>query len=297
MLVGAVVLGFAPVAMGAFPGENGRIAVASTWLGSCEDASAISTMRPDGRAVRRVTGCADWGSAEWFLRGRRLLAISNRGPAVMRPDGSRRRWIDVPGREPTIAASPSADGSAIAYVLPPRDISDMSAPSEIWRARLDGSGGARHSGDGWMPRWSPDGRHIAFAGKDGVSMMSAGGHRVRVLVAGFNAQSIDWSPAGRRLAYTGCCPYAVWTVNTTGTARPRRVLPRTAPSNLIIEHVAWSPDGRRLAFTGVVHDDEEANYSIWTMAPSGGSVRLLRASGYIDSELNRQTGLSWGPKT
>jgi Tol biopolymer transport system component len=295
LLVGAAVLGAPAVAMGAFPGENGRIAITSTWLGSCADASAISTLRPDGRAVRQVTRCGAWYSAEWFLHGRRLLAGSGLGVAVMWPDGSHRRWIDVPGREPVFAASPSAGGSAIAYLQPPRDSSDMSAQSEIWRARLDGSG-ARHIGDGWMPRWSPDGRRIAFAGDAGVSVMSAAGRRVRVLVPGFHPGSIDWSPDGRRLAYTGCCPSAVWTVRTTGPARPRRMLLPTAPSSLIIEHVAWSPDGRRLAFTGMVRDDEEAEYSIWTVTPRGASLRRIQTSGYLDSELNRQTGLSWGPR-
>jgi hypothetical protein len=77
-------------------------------------------------------------------------------------------------------------------------------------------------------------RHIAFAGKDGVSMMSAGGHRVRF--------------------------------SCRGSTRYRSTGPRTA---------ADSP----------------------TRAAAHTPVRLIRASGYIDSELNGQTGLSWGPKS
>ena len=217
-------------------------------------------------------------------------------PLVMRSDGTRRRVVDLEPAGHPWAASPSPDGRSFAYNLPTRS-SEMSAPAEIWRARLDGTR-ARHIGDGWMPRWSPDGRSIAFASPNGLSVMDARrGGQVRVLVPGFQAHSLDWSPDGRRLAFTGCCPYAVWTVSVNGSQPPRhRVFPQGRHSNLIVYGVVWSPDGKQFAFGRSRYDDELADYSIWTMTTGGTRLRKIRSSGFVDSELNTEPVLSWGPR-
>ena len=212
----------------------------------------------------------------------------------MRSDGTHRRRIALHSSDAS-APSPSPDGRFLTYTLPPRS-SDMSAAPEIWRARLDGTQ-ERHIGDGWTPRWSPDGRRIAFASPAGLSVMDAlTGRHLRVVVPRFIAHSLDWSPDSSRIAFTGCCPYAVWTVAANASQRARQVFPRALRRHLILYGVVWSPDGRQLAFGRSRYDDENADFSIWTMTRRGTHLREVRSSGLVDAELNREAVLSWGPR-
>jgi Tol biopolymer transport system component len=52
------------------------------------------------------------------------------------------------------------------YGRPTRRTLDMSAVAEIWRAGIDGRED-RRIGFGSLPRWSPDGRTIAYIGRAG----------------------------------------------------------------------------------------------------------------------------------
>ncbi len=185
-------------ALGAFPGDNGRIAVVSSWLG-CGGRGGIATIRPDGTGLRMAGSCGSaWGSAEWFADGRRLLTMdSTRGtPLVMRSDGTRRRVVDLEPAGHPWAASPSPDGRSFAYNLPTRS-SEMSAPAEIWRARLDGTR-ARHRRRG-MPgarRWAEHRVRIT----DGLSVrtrVAGSGPSARPRFPGAFARLVTWrAPAG-----------------------------------------------------------------------------------------------------
>lgn len=101
------------------------------------------------------------------------------------------------------------------------------------------------------PKWSPDGRRIAYArAKDRVDwsvpvselwVMDADGSDQRKLT-GLTGNEVEWSPDGRRLL--GLCQEggALCTMDVDGTDI------RQIPDSSDIVEFAWSPDGRRIAY-------------------------------------------------
>jgi Tol biopolymer transport system component len=109
----------------------------------------------------------------------------------------------------------SPDGRTVAYVRRSADIMTDKARSSIWLINL-ATGEQRPlvagSGDHFSPRWSPDGRRLAY-----VSTAEGGspqlfvrwmdsGQSVRVTGLPDSPQAIAWSPDGRRIAYLMTVP-------------------------------------------------------------------------------------------
>lgn len=178
VMVAVAVLSMAQWAEGAFPGRNGRIAMGASWLG-CEQ-GRIATIKPDGTGFRALTRCGE-GAPEWFADGRRLLFTAKAGLSVMAADGSHRRVLPPGVRfeaidQPSIAP----DGRHLTF-LGPTSNPDPYAPDarpQVWRVAFDGTH-RRAIGEGYSPRWSPNGRRIAFESmRDGnleVYVMNADG--------------------------------------------------------------------------------------------------------------------------
>jgi TolB protein len=123
------------------------------------------------------------------------------------------------------------------------------------------------------PRWSPDGRQIAFLRGGQLWTMKADGSAKRRLTTRA-ASGPSWSPDGRFLAFaslsctggpgvyrisataTGATPQVLFPAGCRGAALPPAPPLTTIESGGLNERlradntVAWSPDGTRLAFRG-----------------------------------------------
>ena len=104
----------------------------------------------------------------------------------------------------------SPDGRTIAYVRRSADIMTDKARSSIWL--IDVATGeqrplAAGTGDHFNPRWSPDGRRLAYAStaEGGAPQLFVrwmdSGETVAVTGLPDSPQALAWSPDGRRIAY------------------------------------------------------------------------------------------------
>ena len=101
----------------------------------------------------------------------------------------------------------SPDGTQVVYVQGDADWAANKRVSHLWRVRIDGTGAARlTSGENGetQPRWSPDGKSIAFIAKrDGDEVAQIyllpmdGGEARRLTSTPPRSQQPAWSPDGR----------------------------------------------------------------------------------------------------
>jgi Tol biopolymer transport system component len=101
------------------------------------------------------------------------------------------------------------------------------------------------------PELSPDGREIAFAALGDLWVSNVvGGETRRLSRSAADESRPRWSPDGKRLAYVVSDPWAERHVEVIEVANPGRVFDTgiaTARSEFDFQ-LAWSPDGQRLAF-------------------------------------------------
>ncbi|MGH6658888.1 MAG: TolB family protein, partial [Sphingomicrobium sp.] len=103
----------------------------------------------------------------------------------------------------------SPDGRWVAYVRRSNDIMSDKARTSIWLIEV-ASGSQRPlvagHGDSSSPRWSPDGRRLAYVSAEGaapqlhVRWMDSG-ESARITGLPDSPQGIAWSPSGRQIAY------------------------------------------------------------------------------------------------
>jgi Tol biopolymer transport system component len=189
--------------------------------------------------------------------------------------------------DPPTIECPGHDAPAQAVVSPEGRLvfeSDSTGPCiGVYSSNPDGSDLRRltHAVNGYFetgPRWSPDGRRIAFVGECGqprsdLCVMDADGTAQTTVVARLNnAAPPTWSPDGTRLAFArtgpsdahGVTPESeIHVIRTDGTGETTVVKDGHAPS--------WSPDGTRIAFVR----GRDTVAKIYVVNPDGtGLVRL-----------------------
>ena len=294
-LAGAVVVLVllpAPDAVATFPGRNGGLTVA--WSnGDCS--RRLVTLSLDGRGSRALTPCGGLplvDAPDWSADGRRLLFAKDGEVAMMAADGSRRRTLQLGGGFPSVTPEPSfaPDGKRLAYVA-----DDSSGHRAIWISTLGGRATRRLRG-GAEPRWSPDGRVIAFRTVDGVFLMHARTGALIRKVAPQSAAAYDWSPDGRRLVYAATGPEFSREIFSVRTDRPARAPRQLTHLPVEVDEPVWSPDGRQIAFVGKTLISESVVYSIWTMTARGTRARQVFEATLRDSEETLPPRLGWRPR-
>jgi Tol biopolymer transport system component len=216
----------------------------------------------------------------WMPDGGSLVYASSGSPAasgLWRIDASGARpaeRIELAGRH---ASQPSVSGrhGRLAF-------SSARPESEIWA--IGGPGPPRPflaaSYQQYDPRYSPDGRRVAFVSARGgehneIWLADADGSRPIQLTQGpgWSQGGPRWSPDGRRIAFASHGQdghLTVWTIDVAGGA-PRRLATGAAPA----AQPAWSPDGRIIYY----REDRPEGSDIWRVPETGGEPERVTSAG------------------
>ena len=161
----------------------------------------------------------------------------------------------------------SPDGRLIAYVVTHIDREESAYRSAIWVVPVDGSEEPRQFTAGERrdasPRWSPDGRWLAFtstrdgdekAAKAQLYVMPANGGEARKLTdAKESVEGLVWSPDSTRIAFARRVRDAAYDEEDDRKRAPRRF----TRVFFKLDSVGWVGDRRKHLFVvGVGGDDE-----------------------------------------
>jgi dipeptidyl aminopeptidase/acylaminoacyl peptidase len=161
----------------------------------------------------------------------------------------------------------SPDGQRVAYVVMRIDEEANAYRTAIWVAPLDGSeeprqftSGERNDGS---PRWSPDGRWLAFvSNRDGdekkakgqLYVLPADGGEPRRLTDGKESvESVAWSPDSSRIAFARRVPDEAYEEEDDRKRAPRRF----TRVFFKLDSVGWTADRRKHVFVVGLDGDEE----------------------------------------
>src|SRR5919197_823050 len=216
----------------------------------------------------------------------------------------------------------SPDASQVAYVVWWVDRAASDYRSTIWGARVDGAVPPRQLTSGEKrdstPRWSPDGKHLAFSssrGEDKAAQVYVlpleGGEAVKLSHGKEDATELVWSPDGTRIAFCSRVRDQAYDEEDDRKRRPRRftrlhykldnvgwtgdrrkpvfavpadgAAPPTQLTNGDFEDSspAWSPDGRRIAFVSARDPDWDVKLEsdIYVVDADGGEPERVTSTG------------------
>ncbi len=229
--------------------QNGRW---NLWA-ICEKASLF---RKTGRdPVQLTDGPMLFWSPIPSKDGKRLFAAgTQRRGELTRYDAKRQHFVPCLSGISAEFVAFSRDGAWVSYVTFPEGC--------LWRSKPDGRERVQLTFPPMqvvVPRWSPDGKRIAFTGatRDQLAkiyLVSAEGGALQQLIPGEGeAADPQWSPDGNRLLFGS------WlTAFVVGRSEPvalhlldlRTIQISTVPGSEGLRAPRWSPDGRYVAAQG-----------------------------------------------
>jgi DNA-binding winged helix-turn-helix (wHTH) protein/Tol biopolymer transport system component len=225
--------------------------------------------RPPAEPIQMTQGPIRWGGpfpgnyfpGEFWGRpvpskdGSRIFALglSPRGE-LSRFDSKTKQFQPFLGGISAQGVSYSRDGNSIAYVSYPEGI--------LWKANSDGSNPVQLTDpplQAFMPRWSPDGKQISFAGDypgpNGAFYIvsSDGGSPKKFLAEDQNLDGfLTWSPDGHKMAGTSTSADGKFVVVILNLDTRQDTI---IPGSVNLFEPRWSPNGRYLAAAGFDVDE------------------------------------------
>ena len=211
-------------------------------------------------------------------------------PAALAADGPQRGFtgedlFDLAGAtDPEI----SPDGSRVAYVRMSADVmSDREVPT-VWL--VDVATGretplAAGKGSHQSPRWSPDGKRLAYVSSDGEGAPQLyvewveSGRTARITGLPDSPGSLAWSPDGKAIAYTMRVP---GDATKLGSAPAKPEGAKWADDLQVIDRESYRADGGGYAQPGFDH--------VFVVAADGGAPRQVTFGNWSDAG-----PLSWSP--
>jgi TolB protein len=291
-----------------FPGRNGPIAY-RTWTFE-SGLGPMFTARSDGLGGRVLTEQPGFFS-DWRADGRRIAydffdADGNQQIATSKPDGSDLRVITSGvGIHEVPSWSPDGDRLVFDFSAEP-DPETPGFETRLWTMRADGSDARplplRNPGFDVEPRYSPDGRWIAFGrlrftdeGEQQQAVFivpSFGGRAFQLTPWELNSEHPTWSPDSRWIIYDNGPDGHVQRVRPNGHRR-QTILPARARFGA---HKPWySPDATRILFMcenqgTLTETPEDYNEDLCTVSADGSDIVNITNTPDV-----MENWPSWGP--
>jgi Tol biopolymer transport system component len=243
----------------------------------------VFLVRRDGARLHRLVRATSWSSVPAWSPDGREIAFAGRIPSVGEGvfvagrDGARPRLVfqvpksldgaTVVARNDLTDLSWSPDGTRLLFLL----------QDWLYVLRLPDGEATRLPARGYTPKWSPDGRSIAFVqfcrlaviADDGSGMPADPFHCAQ---PGGVISAPSWSPDGKRIV-SAACPLSGCAVLVADAERGAVVSVRLIAFGFL---PAWSPDGELIAF---VRPTTRAGAAVFVMRPDGSAVRRLSVAG------------------
>lgn len=217
----------------------------------------VTTANTDG-SQRKILGPG--ADPAFSPHGAKIAFVRWRGRIpniwVMNSDGSRPRQLARNGYAPAW----SNDGRKIAYV------SVRTLPAPLMVMNPDGSGKHRlyFSSPSGNPSWAPNGKRIAFEGRDDHIWVGTSGGTSARRVSPVFGEAPDWSPDGRRIVFVRAFRGMLYVMKPDGSGLKR--LTNSGSDGW----PAWSADGTQIIFSR-----KQRSWDIYVINADGSGLRRI----------------------
>jgi Tol biopolymer transport system component len=252
-------------------------------LSSGDSHNAIYTVPLSGGKATQVTPEGSTYNPQWSPDGEKIYFRLGQGDIAYVPAAGGMIHVVPRTGEKVGVASPnggnhiSPNGERIVWA----GVKYGTPGVHLWTMLVTGGAPARlpmnPELNSFQPRWSPDGRWIAFDSErdvpgdrkldENIFIVSSEGGEPRQLTNHTDCfcELLAWSPGGDMIAYA--CSDAVIRIIPVGGGEPRTVLKADGlrtPGNSI----AWTPDGAQLIYS--------AKGRLWTVSTAGGEPTSIK---------------------